>query len=166
MPCKHVVAALWNRTGNKSDVDIPESWVTASYWLVTWKKVYSYKTNPLNGKHLSKKHPCPNTLIPPKFHPQIGRPPKKRKTSADELSSQKMISGGKLSRAGKTVTCDTSSQASVVRGSQDATTPRTAQRPAATPRTSQRSAATLRLSQRSATTTSAKATARGKEKVV
>ncbi|GJW28096.1 mutator type transposase [Tanacetum coccineum] len=36
-----------------------------------------------------------------------GRPPKKRKKSADELSSQKMTEGGKLSRAGKTVTCDT-----------------------------------------------------------
>ncbi|GKD35948.1 hypothetical protein Tco_1251457, partial [Tanacetum coccineum] len=90
-----------DRAGNKSDVGTPESWVHACYWLVTWKKVYSYKINPLNGKDLWKKHPCPNTLIPPKVHPQIGRPPKKRKKSADELSSQK------ISRAGKTVTCDT-----------------------------------------------------------
>ncbi|GKB70519.1 mutator type transposase, partial [Tanacetum coccineum] len=107
MPCKHAVAALWDRDGNKSDVGIPESWVHACYWLVTWKKVYSYKINPLNGKDLWKKHLCPNTLTPPKFHPRIGRPPKKRKKSADELSSQKMTSGGKLSRVGKTVTCDT-----------------------------------------------------------
>nr|GEV05719.1 transposase, MuDR [Tanacetum cinerariifolium] len=38
---------------------------------------------------------------------KIGRPPKKRKKSANELSSQKMTSGGKLSRIGKTMTCDT-----------------------------------------------------------
>ncbi|GJY70493.1 mutator type transposase [Tanacetum coccineum] len=96
IPCKHVVAALWDRARNKSDVGIPESWVHACYWLVTWEKVYSYKINPLNGKDLWKKHHCPNTLIPPKFHPQIGRPPKKRKKSADELSTQKITSGGKL----------------------------------------------------------------------
>nr|GEW16738.1 DNA-directed DNA polymerase [Tanacetum cinerariifolium] len=65
-----------------------------------------YKINPLNGKYIWKKHPCPNILIPPKIHPQIRRPPKKRKKSADELSSQKMTSCGKLSRIGKIVTCD------------------------------------------------------------
>ncbi|GJU11272.1 mutator type transposase [Tanacetum coccineum] len=136
MPCKHVVAALWDR-------GTPESWVHACYWLVTWKKVYSYKINPLNGKDLWKKHPCPNTLIPPKVHPQIGRPPKKRKKSADELSSQKMTKGGKLSRAGKTVTCDTCktpghnkrSCKRGVGGSQPS------QRPVATPTPSQASAA-------------------------
>ncbi|GKC75774.1 hypothetical protein Tco_1126548, partial [Tanacetum coccineum] len=52
MPCKHVVAALWDRARNKSDAGIPESWVHACYCLVTWKKVYSYKINPLNGKDL------------------------------------------------------------------------------------------------------------------
>ena len=107
MPCKHAVAALWDRAGHREDVGIPESWVHESYWLTTWKKVYSYKLYCLNGPHLWKKRPCPNTLIPPKHHTQIGRPPKKRKKSADELSSQKMSSGGKLSRVGKTVTCTT-----------------------------------------------------------
>ncbi|GJY48722.1 hypothetical protein Tco_0438678 [Tanacetum coccineum] len=156
----HVVAALWDGAGNKSDVDIP------------------------------KLGPC--FLLA--FYMEKGRPPKKRKKSVDELSSQKMTSGGKLSRVGKTVTCDTfkkrvhnkrsckdgvggsqpsqafatlrASQAFAARGSQDATTPRTSQRPAVTPRTSQRPAATPRLSQRPATTASAKATTRGKEKVV
>ncbi|GJU28084.1 mutator type transposase [Tanacetum coccineum] len=169
-------------------VDVKEK--TCSF---TWKKVYSYKINPLNGKDLWKKHPCPNTLIPPKFHPQIGRPPKKRKKYADELSSQKMTSGGKLSRVGKTVTCQTckkpghnkrscksgvggsqpsqmsaatptTSQASVARG------PRSSQKSAATPRASQRNVATLMATQRSAatprTSQMSAATGKGKEKVV
>ncbi|GJR23908.1 transposase, MuDR [Tanacetum coccineum] len=51
------------------------------------------------------KHPNPYIIIPPKIHTHIGRPPKARKKSADELSSQRMSANGKLSRAGKTVTC-------------------------------------------------------------
>ena len=105
MPCKHAVAALWDLAGHKEGVGIPENWVHECYWLTTWKKVYSHKIYCLNGPNLWKKHPSPLTLIPPKQHTQIGRPPKKRKKSADELSSQKMSSGGKLSRVGKTVTC-------------------------------------------------------------
>ncbi|GJR72580.1 mutator type transposase [Tanacetum coccineum] len=168
MPCKHAVAALWDRAGNKSDVGTPESWVHACYWLVTWKK--------------------------------IGRPPKKRKKSVDELSSHKMTSGGKLSRIGKIVTCDTckkpgynkrsckkgvegsqpsqmsaatptASQASAARGPQRfVATSLSSQRFAAnqsasqrrfdtSPRSSQRSTTTPRASQMSA------ANAKGKEKV-
>ncbi|GJV25755.1 hypothetical protein Tco_1378450 [Tanacetum coccineum] len=36
---------------------------------------------------------CPTTIIPPKPHLQIGRPPKKRKESAAELADE-MIKGG------------------------------------------------------------------------
>ncbi|PWA66436.1 transposase, mutator type [Artemisia annua] len=174
MPCKHVVAALWDRAGHKDDGGIPENWVHPSYWLATWKKVYSYKIYCLNGPDLWKKHPCPNTLIPPKHHTQIGRPPKKRKKSAHELSSQKMSSGGKLSRVGKTVTCTFcktlghtkrsckvkvggyqpmgASAANTGRSSQKSATTSTkaSQRSASTPtRASQKSASTLtRASQR------------------
>ena len=185
MPCKHAVAALWDRAGHREDVGIPESWVHESYWLTTWKKVYSYKLYCLNGLHLWKKHPCPNTLIPPKHHTQIGRPPKKRKKSADELSSQKMSSGGKLSRVGKTVTCTVcktlghnkrsckikvggsqpmgASAANTGRSSQKSASKSTkaSQRSASTPRkASQKSASTpTRASQRSANS-------RGKGKMV
>ncbi|GKB72459.1 mutator type transposase, partial [Tanacetum coccineum] len=186
LACKHAVAAMWDRLENKSDCGHTLKVSHACYWLVTWKKVYSYKINPLNGKDLW----CPNTLIPPKIHPQIGRPPKKRKKFADELSSQKMTNGGKLSRIGKTVTCDTCkkpdhnkrsckkgvggsqpSQASAARGPQRfAATLLSSQRSAAnqsasqrmfatSPRSSQRSTATPRASQMSA------ANAKGKEKV-
>ncbi|GKA28787.1 NB-ARC domains-containing protein [Tanacetum coccineum] len=105
MPYKHALASIWNMATNNMDVGTPKSWVHTAYWLVTWQKVYSFKINPLNGKHLWSKHPSPNILIPPKHHPQVGRPPKKRKKSASELSSQQMVDGGKLSRVGKSVTC-------------------------------------------------------------
>ncbi|GJY04260.1 hypothetical protein Tco_0370200 [Tanacetum coccineum] len=103
---------------------------------------------------------------------KIGRPPKKRKKSADELSSQKMTSGGKLSRIGMTRTWSqpsqmsaatpTASQASAARGPQRfAATSLSSQRSAAnqsasqmrfatSPRSSQRSTATPRASQVSA----------------
>ncbi|GJR91332.1 hypothetical protein Tco_0215343 [Tanacetum coccineum] len=131
--------SLWDRAENKSDVGTPEN--------------------------LWKKHPCPNTLIPPKIHPQIGRPPKKRKKSVDELSSQKMTSGGKLSRIWKTVTCDTCKKPDHnkrsckkgVGGSQpsqmSAATPTASQASAA--RGPQRFAATSLSSQRSAANQSA-----------
>ncbi|GKE44951.1 mutator type transposase, partial [Tanacetum coccineum] len=105
MPCKHALASIWNMARNNMDVGTPKSWVHPAYWLVTWQKVYNFKINPLNGKHLWSKHPSPNILIPAKHHQQVGRPPKKRKKSANELSSQQIVDGGKLSRVGKTVTC-------------------------------------------------------------
>ncbi|GKC48768.1 mutator type transposase, partial [Tanacetum coccineum] len=128
MPCKHAVAALWDRAGNKSDVGTPESWVHACYWLVTWKKVYSYKINPLNGKDLWKKHPCPNTLIPPKVHPQIEASKRGRKLLM-ELSAA-------------TLTPSQAFQASAARSPhRKAATQTPSQASAATPRASQRSRA-------------------------
>ncbi|GJZ70539.1 RNA-directed DNA polymerase, eukaryota [Tanacetum coccineum] len=82
---------------------------------------------------------------------KIGRPPKRRKKSTDELSSQKMTSGGILPRR---------FAASPISSQWSAATPRATKRSVSTPRTSQRSAATPRTSQRTA------ATAKGKEKVV
>ncbi|GJV72367.1 hypothetical protein Tco_1492362 [Tanacetum coccineum] len=115
--------------------------------------------------HTLKVSSCLHWLVTWK---KIGRPSKKRKKSVDELSSQKMTSGGKLSRIGKIVTCDTSSAA---RGPQRfAATSLSSQRFAAnqsasqrrfdtSPRSSQRSTTTPRASQMSS------ANAKGKEKV-
>ncbi|GKF10247.1 mutator type transposase, partial [Tanacetum coccineum] len=96
----------------------------------------------------------------------IGRPPKKRKKSADELSSQKMTSGGKLSRIGKTVTCDTCKKPGHNKrsckkgvGGSAASQSASQRRFATSPRSSQRSTPTPRASQMSA------ANAKGKEKV-
>lgn len=104
MPCKHAVAAIWDMEMNNLHPGSPESWVHESYWLSTWKNVYGYKINPVNGRNMWFKSQCPSTLIPPKHMTQVGRPTKKRKMSAGELS-EKMAKDGKLSRLGKTVTC-------------------------------------------------------------
>ncbi|GJS77511.1 hypothetical protein Tco_0727392 [Tanacetum coccineum] len=56
-------------------------------------------------KPADQKSTIPNTIIPPKVYPQIGRPLKKRNKSAAE-SDEGMVRGNKLSRAGKSISCD------------------------------------------------------------
>ncbi|GJV56046.1 mutator type transposase [Tanacetum coccineum] len=97
IPCKHAIAAIHDMADNDNDVGIPEDWVHDSYKLATWKAVYSHKVNPINGRELWSKFDCPTTLLPPKIHPQIGRPPKKRKKSKGEIV---MVKGNKLTRQG------------------------------------------------------------------
>ncbi|GJV10403.1 hypothetical protein Tco_1351944 [Tanacetum coccineum] len=80
IPCKHVVAAIYNMSENSVGVAIPEQWVHAAYRLETWAYVYSFKVNP------------------------FGRPPKKRKKSHDEIANES-CSSGKLSRKGKSDRC-------------------------------------------------------------
>ena len=103
LPCKHVVACINNLNENGGKGGLPEEWVHPSYRLNTWKEQYSHKINPICGKHLWVKHDWPSTLIPPKEHPQIGRPPKKRKKSVVEVED--LVKGGKLSKKGTTITC-------------------------------------------------------------
>ncbi|KAK1415281.1 hypothetical protein QVD17_31059 [Tagetes erecta] len=115
MPCKHAVAVNWNMRSNGIDVGIPETWVHKSYWLDTWKKVYSHSVDPINGKEMWPPSQCPTRLLPPKFRVQIGRPKKKRKKSAEELreksreASESMAASiqktGRMSRKGQSVMC-------------------------------------------------------------
>ncbi|GKE66210.1 mutator type transposase [Tanacetum coccineum] len=103
IPYKHAMAAI-NDMGNNGMVTcMPETWAHSSYWLRTWKQMYSFKINPVNGKQYWPKSFVPIELIPPKHHPQVGRTPKKRKKSAMEV--EEMMKHGKLTRAGKTVRC-------------------------------------------------------------
>ncbi|GKB36216.1 mutator type transposase [Tanacetum coccineum] len=95
IPCKHAIAAIHDMTDNGFDVGIPEDWVHDSYKLQTWMNVYSHKVNPVNGRDMWSKFDCPTTLLPPTVHPQIGRPPKKRKKIKGEIV---MIKGNKLTR--------------------------------------------------------------------
>ena len=103
MPCKHAVAAINDMGNNGMEVGLPEAWVHNCYWLRTWEKVYNFKIHPLDGPGYWPKHNAPITLLPPKYHTQIGRPPKKRKKSAIEV--EEMVKGVKLSRVGKTTRC-------------------------------------------------------------
>ncbi|GJV92484.1 RNA-directed DNA polymerase, eukaryota [Tanacetum coccineum] len=68
------VACIFNMTDNGMQVGLPEDWV-----------------------HQSMR------LIPPYILPQVGRPSKKRKKSAGEVTE--MVKDGKLTRIGGTVTC-------------------------------------------------------------
>ncbi|GKB37373.1 mutator type transposase [Tanacetum coccineum] len=85
IPCTHAVAAIWDMASNGTDTGIPESYCNPCHWLSTWKKMYRFNINPVNGPQAWKKSDVPTTIIPPKPHLQIGRPPKKRKKSAAEL---------------------------------------------------------------------------------
>nr|GEW35381.1 transposase, mutator type [Tanacetum cinerariifolium] len=102
IPCKQAIATIHDMTDNGFDLGIHEDWVHDSYKLQTWMNVYSYKVNPVNGKDMWSEFDCPTTLLPPKVHPQIGRPPKKRKKSKGKIV---MVNGIELTRKGKTVTC-------------------------------------------------------------
>ncbi|GJS78657.1 mutator type transposase [Tanacetum coccineum] len=84
-------------------VGLPEDWVHRSMRLQTWKTVYSFKINPVPGREFWEKSQMPLRLIPPYILPQVGRPGKKRKKSAGELTE--MVKDGKLIRKGGTVTC-------------------------------------------------------------
>ncbi|GJV89777.1 mutator type transposase [Tanacetum coccineum] len=104
IPCKHAVAAIYNMYENSAGVGIPEQWVHAAYRLETWAHVYSFKVNPCNGRDMWPVVESRTVIIPPLYKPLIGRPPKKRKKSNDDIASQS-ASSGKLSRNGKSVIC-------------------------------------------------------------
>ncbi|GKD69214.1 mutator type transposase, partial [Tanacetum coccineum] len=104
IPCKHVVAIIYNMFENSIGAGIPEQWVHAAYKLETWAHVYSFKINPCNGREMWLVVESRTVIIPPIHKPQVGMPPKKRKKSVDELASQS-CSSRKLSRKGKAVKC-------------------------------------------------------------
>ncbi|GKC29702.1 hypothetical protein Tco_1036996 [Tanacetum coccineum] len=86
------VAAIWDMASNGTNTGIPESYCNPCHWLSTWKEMYMFKINPVNGPQAWKKSDVPTTIIPPKPHLQIGRPPKKRKKSAAQLADEIMKS--------------------------------------------------------------------------
>ncbi|GKE82491.1 hypothetical protein Tco_1552491 [Tanacetum coccineum] len=98
------VAAICDMTSNGTDTRIPESYCNPCHWLSTWKEMYRFKINPVNGPHAWKKSDVPTTIIPPKPHPHIDIPPKKRKKSAAEFADE-IIKSNKMTRSGKSVTC-------------------------------------------------------------
>ncbi|CAI9261781.1 unnamed protein product [Lactuca saligna] len=103
IPCAHAIATMWEMLKNKEIDKIPEDWVNRTYWLETWKNMYSFTIQPINGRNMWEKSTCPTTLLPPKHHVPIGRPKKKRRRSAMEVED--LVKGNQLSRAQKSVTC-------------------------------------------------------------
>ncbi|XP_022032766.1 uncharacterized protein LOC110933872 [Helianthus annuus] len=92
IPCRHAVACIWDMGLHGRGDGVPEKWVHPVYWLETWKEVYKHTVEPVNGSDLWPKSACPTTLIPPKYHAQVGRPKKKRKKSAVEVAEAKAAS--------------------------------------------------------------------------
>ncbi|GJT57276.1 mutator type transposase [Tanacetum coccineum] len=90
----------WDMASNGTDTGIPESYCNPCHWLLTWKEMNMFKINPVNGPQAWKKSDVPTTIIPPKPHLQIGRPPKKRKKSAAELADEIMKSNKMTRHAG------------------------------------------------------------------
>ena len=107
IPCKHAVATIWDMANHGADAGIPEALVHPTYWLATWKEMYNFNLEPINGPKMWPKSNCLLKLTPPTHRTQVGRPKKKRRKSVLEVTKQ---DGKKLTRAGKTVTCDKCNQ--------------------------------------------------------
>ncbi|GJV73561.1 hypothetical protein Tco_1493556 [Tanacetum coccineum] len=114
IPCKHDMAVIYNMSENSVGVAIPEQWVHAAYRLETWAHVYSFKVNPCNNREMWPVVESPTVIIPHLYKPLVGRPPKKRKKSHDEIASES-CSSSKLSRKGKSVKCASARQAASAR---------------------------------------------------
>ncbi|XP_076919680.1 putative protein FAR1-RELATED SEQUENCE 10 [Bidens hawaiensis] len=105
-PCKQRVVDLvkrtctcrrWELTGsNGGRVGAVESWVNPVHRMDTWRQVYSFKINPINGRPLWPRSQMHTALTPPKHNKKVGRPKKARKRSAFELED--LTQGGKLSK--------------------------------------------------------------------
>ncbi|GKE33559.1 hypothetical protein Tco_1452881 [Tanacetum coccineum] len=102
IPCKHVVAIIYNMFENSVGVPIPEQWVHVAYRLETWAHVYPFKVNPCNGREMWPVVEATTVIVPPLYKPQVCRPPKKKKKSHDEIANES-CSSGKLSRKDKSV---------------------------------------------------------------
>nr|GFA50131.1 hypothetical protein [Tanacetum cinerariifolium] len=89
---------------NSVKVGIPEEWVHVAYKLETWAHVYSFKVNPCNERDMWPIVESITVTIPPFYKPPAGMPPKKRKKSNDEISSQS-ASLNNISKKGKSVSC-------------------------------------------------------------
>ncbi|XP_071694763.1 uncharacterized protein [Rutidosis leptorrhynchoides] len=103
MPCKHVVACLYNMTENSMEVGHVEDWVHHVYRLETWKQAYAFSIQPVNGRELWVKSSVLVKLLPPKKIKTAGRPKKSRRKLMDEKEDAN--NRGKLTRKGKTVQC-------------------------------------------------------------
>ena len=71
MPCKHAVAAIWDRIANSEDSSPVEEYVHPCYMTTTWRAMYFNKIDPINGRSLWPKSESPYTLLPPKHHKQV-----------------------------------------------------------------------------------------------
>ncbi|KAJ9545308.1 hypothetical protein OSB04_025015 [Centaurea solstitialis] len=86
IPCRHVVAAIWNMALNGENVGLPEHWLALSM-----AKTYSHNM----GVHTNSHHLCIT-------HKLGGL---RRKEERQLMNQANLVKGHKLSRSGKTITC-------------------------------------------------------------
>ncbi|CAI9262195.1 unnamed protein product [Lactuca saligna] len=86
IPCRHVIAVLFDKADNGEDVGELYTYVHKVHWLETWKEAYSYKVEPIKGRIMWPVSDCPIKISPPPHRNQPGRPKKKRQRSMDEKS--------------------------------------------------------------------------------
>ncbi|XP_071741287.1 uncharacterized protein [Rutidosis leptorrhynchoides] len=109
IPCKHVVAALYNlnanddQVGPPDEVGAPEHWVHSVYKIDTWKNTYTFTINPINGRSMWPKSNVPYTLMPPKKIVRAGRPKKNRRKGLQEKDN--ISKDGRLSKKGISMQC-------------------------------------------------------------
>jgi hypothetical protein len=103
MPCKHAVAALYNKAANGQQIGLVESYVNPVYRLERWKEVYSFKVYLINGRSFWQKSQIQTVITPPTHHKPVGRPKKARKKSTVELEDA--VRGGRITKKGTSVVC-------------------------------------------------------------
>lgn len=62
IPCKHDIAAMNDKINNMEECGDPRDWMHEYYKLSTWKEMYKFKFNPINGRNIWRNSPCPFTL--------------------------------------------------------------------------------------------------------
>lgn len=103
IPYKHALVEILYMIKDKINISLPQSWVHPTYWLSTWKEMYSFKIEAINGITMWVKYPCPTTSLLPKHHVPIGRPKKKRRKYVVEWDE--VVKGGRALRKEKYLTC-------------------------------------------------------------
>nr|KAJ0185293.1 hypothetical protein LSAT_V11C900488940 [Lactuca sativa] len=84
IPWKHAIASLNEMAENNEKVGELYTYVHKVYWHDTWKKMYSFKVEPIKGRAMWPKSDCPTTLVPPPHNKAIGIPKKKRRITIEE----------------------------------------------------------------------------------
>ncbi|KAL4588918.1 hypothetical protein LXL04_001818 [Taraxacum kok-saghyz] len=93
IPCKHVIAVLYDKADNGENVGELYTYVNRVHWLETWIAAYSFKIDPIKGRIIWPISDCPMKITHPKHHIQPGRPKRKRRKSMEERSQRKELHG-------------------------------------------------------------------------
>ena len=86
IPCRHVIAVLFDKADNRESVGEVYTYVHRVHWIETWKAAYANKVEPIKGRSMWPASDCPVKIRPPPHRNQPGRPKRKRQQSMNERS--------------------------------------------------------------------------------